>query len=95
MLTALSPPKKQTTNKQGTPGGDIAEFAGAVYNYFDHTGTPFKYETVKDALHKFIPKVASPERRFYFHTSDEKLNKIFHHLAEGDVARKPTVFPEM
>lgn len=82
-------------NELGTPGGDLAEFVGAVAAYLEHTGTPYSYNAVKDMTHKFINKVGSRDRPFYYHTSDEKLNKIFHHLADDGISRKPTVFPEI
>jgi hypothetical protein len=40
-------------------------------------------------------QVASKERPFYYHTSDEKLRKVFHHLEEAGVKPKPSVLPEV
>jgi len=95
--TRLNPThnNKTSTNSQGTPGGDIAEVAGGVVVYFNLTNTAPMYEAVKQILHSFMDSpIITSERPLYFHTSDEKLVKIFQHLAEEGVTPAPVAFPE-
>ncbi|KAI8463411.1 MAG: hypothetical protein J3K34DRAFT_462441 [Monoraphidium minutum] len=83
----------------GTPGGDIAELAGGVLAYLRLTNTSTAGAAadvaVKGIFKFFMDQIASPERPFYFHTSDEKLIKMFHSLHDAGVNPKPVVFPEM
>lgn len=86
----------------GTLGGDFAELATGIYKYLKLTSNSTLKEisevlpAVQDIFKAFMIEVASPSRPFYFHTSDEKLRKVFDSLKkDGYVERKPTIFPEM
>ncbi|GBF88187.1 hypothetical protein Rsub_00899 [Raphidocelis subcapitata] len=81
-------------NELGTPGGDIAELSGAITVFFNQTGTKVTDEIVRDILDAFVERHASPSRPFYYHTSDDKLRKVFNELESKGVKPKPTVFPE-
>lgn len=84
---------------QGTLGGDIAELATAIVVYLKSVGAPTSGDVaapVKEIFNAFMAQIATKERPFYFHTSDEKLNKIFSGLAEEyGVSPKPTAFPKV
>lgn len=82
---------------QGTLGGDAGELAGAIYTYLKVQGvTGDITSAVRDIFNDFMAQVASPERPFYYHTSDEKLHKVFKSVNEdGELDPKVTVFPEM
>lgn len=83
----------------GSLGGDMAELAAGVATYFKIVGTPKDVpRSINSIFTSFMEEVATKQRPFYFHTSDEKLNLIFAALKEAEGAklpRKPTVFPEV
>lgn len=82
-------------NSLGTPGGDLAELAGAIVVYLNQTATKFSLKAVRDIFVAFMGEVPTKERPFYYHTSDEKLQKVFGAVANSSaVAHKPTVFPD-
>lgn len=80
-------------NELGSPGGDIAELVAGLQTYAELTGTNPSYAETRDILKQFIDKVASPSRRFFYHTSDEKLRKVFHHLKDEGMRPAPNVLP--
>jgi hypothetical protein len=49
-------------------------------------------DAVFDIFKAFVESNTDAERPFYYHSSDEKLRKIFHTLADDGI--KATVFPE-
>lgn len=65
----------------GTPGGDFAELAAGIAAYLKLLGLASNstdgLATTKAIFAAFMDQVATPERPFYLHTSDEKLHKIF------------------
>lgn len=81
-------------HQQGTPGGDFAELATAIVIYLNQTGTNVSDAIVKTIFDAFMAAVPTTDRPFYYHTSDEKLHKVFHDVEDAGV-KKPTVFPEM
>jgi hypothetical protein len=61
----------------GTPGGDLAEFAGAVYVYLNSTNTPPTSTVVRQLLKDFMATETSASRPFYYHTDDTRLNMAY------------------
>jgi len=81
---------------QGTPGGDFSELTAAVQAYYSLIGvTKIEVQAVADIFNAFMNEVVTKERPFYYHTSDEKLQKIFHHLQEEGIKPKPIVLPNL
>ncbi|GBF90270.1 hypothetical protein Rsub_02376 [Raphidocelis subcapitata] len=78
----------------GTPGGDFAELAAAIAVYLNTINkSTAEYGEISDIFNAFMRDVVSKERPFYYHTSDEKLRKVFHALGDKGVKPKPTVLP--
>lgn len=82
-------------NILGTPGGDTAELIGGIQAYMNLTKTTkVTPSEVQDIFNAFMDQVATGQRPFYYHTSDEKLQSAFKYL-EGHVHPMPTVLPSM
>ncbi|KAI8469909.1 MAG: hypothetical protein J3K34DRAFT_422397 [Monoraphidium minutum] len=80
----------------GTLGGDIAELAAGIHAYLKVMGVApaNAAAAVKPIFRAFMAEVATPERPFYYHTSDEKLQKVFKSINAAGADPKITVFPE-
>jgi hypothetical protein len=95
-IHSTQPTKHQPTNRtnnQGTPGGDFSELNAGIQAYYDLTGGKVTEDGVDKIFNAFMAEVITKDRPFYYHTSDEKLHKIFHHLSDGGMKPKPTVLP--
>ena len=67
--------------------------------YLNLTSLPVDDAVVADIFTQMMKAIATKQRPIYFHTSDEKLQKIYHYLADnyvekGTIKKKPTVFPD-
>jgi len=79
--TTRSEPATDGTNDHlGTPGGDFAELATAIYTYCEVAGVDCSVSLVKDAFDLFMKKVATNNRPFYLHQSEAKINGILSQL---------------
>jgi hypothetical protein len=92
LLSPLWHPPPRAPLPQGTPGGDFSELSAAIVVYLNQTNQPVTDNTVFNIFKAFVESNTDAERPFYFHSSDEKLKKIFHSLADDGI--KATVFPE-
>lgn len=80
-----------TEDQLGAFGGDFGELAAAIALYLNLTGAPGAQGLdgdVRAIFRAFMEDVASPDRPFYFHTSDEKLRSVA--KAIGGAGAKPT-----
>jgi hypothetical protein len=77
---------------QGTPGGDMSEFALAMYLYNQSTGLVNTREVVKDLFQNFMDNHITSQRPFYFHTSFDKLEIVFKEVSL-QLGRNVTVLP--
>lgn len=76
----------------GTPGGDLAEFAGAVAVYYASTSKTPDIAGIRSLFQSFVAKYITVSRPFYFHTDDGRLRQAFAKIGEA-VGRNITVFP--
>ncbi|KIY94339.1 hypothetical protein MNEG_13623 [Monoraphidium neglectum] len=77
----------------GTPGGDIAEFIGGFAVYLNLTGQTLTQELADTVLAAYIKGQFSAKKRFYYHTSDEKLLKVFSTIKAAGLG-SPVAFPD-
>jgi hypothetical protein len=77
-----------------TPGGDLAEFTGALVTYFDVTGIEPTLDTIRTIFKRFLSQRISSRRPFYFHTDDSKLRQVFE-VVSAKFGRRVTILPEV
>lgn len=80
----------------GTPGGDLAEFAGAAYVYLrEYKGIlNATMDDIRPLFVKFLETQISPERPFYFHTDDSKLRDVAFAKISERLGRRVTILPD-
>ena len=77
----------------GTPGGDVGEFLIGAKIYFDMLKINSTYTIISLMLEDFIKKYASPNRKFTYHTSEFRLNRLFDNLYKAGVKPRPSIVP--
>ncbi|KAI8462547.1 MAG: hypothetical protein J3K34DRAFT_462867 [Monoraphidium minutum] len=81
------------SSEYGTPGGDFAELAAAIAVYEVQANLTLSEADVKAIFDEFMAAAATPERPFYFHSSDLSLAKVFDAIAAAGIKPRPVVFP--
>lgn len=76
-----------------TPGGDFAELTDATYLFFKQTGLMPTSAHIRTIFRQFMDKVATPQRPFYYHTDEGKLNEVFKAVGAAGVKPKPVILP--
>ncbi|KIZ01059.1 hypothetical protein MNEG_6902 [Monoraphidium neglectum] len=77
----------------GTPGGDMCEFIVGLTVYLNQTGQTLSQALADQVLADYIRGLFSARKKFYYHTSDEKLLKVFSEIKAAAFG-SPVAFPD-